>query len=109
MWIVAGIYPGDRVLGMIVAFAVGAVSVGLLVGAWFLRARSGLRAALVVVLAISGLTVWAPAWVAAASGSTLFSQSFANNTVNTTYPVHVARAAEQRVRVKYCLPDRFRQ
>src|ERR1700733_3722920 len=87
MWIVAGIYPGDRVLSMIVAFAVGAVSVGLLVGAWLLRARSGLRAAVVVVLAISGLTVWAPAWVAAATGSTLFSQSFANNTADTTYPV----------------------
>ena len=84
---VAGIYPGDRILGMIVAFAVGVISVALLVTAWFLRARSGLRAALVVVLAISGLTIGVPAWVAAATGSTLFVQSFANNTVDTTYPV----------------------
>ena len=36
---------------------------------------------------LAGLTVWAPARVAAASGSTLFAQSFANNTVDTTYPV----------------------
>src|ERR1700690_3732488 len=89
MCIVAGIYPGDRILGMIVAFGVGAVSVVLLVAGWFLRSRSGLRAALVVVLAISGLTVWAPARVAAATGSTLFVQSFANNPVNATYPVSV--------------------
>src|ERR1700733_1421199 len=89
MCTVAGIYPGDRILGMIVAFAVGVVSVALLVAAWFLRARSGLRVAVGVILAISGLTVWAPAWVAAATGSTLFVQSFANNTVNATYPVSV--------------------
>ena len=31
--------------------------------------------------------MWAPTWVAAATGSTLFAQSFANNTVDTTYPV----------------------
>ena len=78
---------GDRVLGMVVAFAVMVISVGLLLAAWILRSRSGRRAALVVVLAIAGLAVWAPARVAAASGSTLFAQSFANNTVNTTYPV----------------------
>ena len=72
---------------MIAAFAVGGISAGLLLAAWFLRARSGLRAALVVVIALAGLTVWAPAQVAAASGSTLFVQSFANNTVDTTYPV----------------------
>src|ERR1700733_13659259 len=89
MCTVAGIYPGDRILGMIVAFAVGVVSVALLVAAWFLRARSGLRVAVGVILAISGLTIWAPAWVAAATGSTLFVQSFANNTVNTAYPVSV--------------------
>src|SRR3984957_12183820 len=87
MCIVAGIYPGDRILGMIVAFAVGVVSVALLVAGWFLRARSGLRAALVVVLAISGLSIWAPAGDAATTGSTLFVQSFANNTVNAAYPV----------------------
>ena len=72
---------------MIVAFAVGVISVALLVAAWFLRTRSGLRAALVVVLAISGVTIWAPAGNAAVSGSALFVQSFANNTVNATYPV----------------------
>jgi len=72
---------------MIVAFAVGAISAGLLLAAWFLRARSGGRAALVVVLVLAGLTVWAPARVAAATGSTLFAQPFANNTVDTTYPV----------------------
>ena len=74
---------------MIVAFAVVVISVALLVTAWFMRAGSGLRAALAVVLVIAGLTVWAPAWAAAATGSTLFVQSFANNTVNTTYPVSV--------------------
>ena len=77
---------------MIVAFAVGVVSVALLVAAWFLRARSGLPAALVVVLAVSGLTICAPAGIAAVSGSTLFVQSFANNTVNSTYPVSVPTA-----------------
>ena len=85
----AEIYPGDRILGMIVAFAVVVISVALLVTAWFMRIRSGLRAALAVVLAISGLTVWAPVWAAAATGSTLFVQSFANNTVNAAYPVSV--------------------
>jgi hypothetical protein len=72
---------------MVAAFAVGVFSVGLLLAAWILRARSGRRAAVVVVLAIAGLAVWAPARVSAASGSTLFVQSFANNTVDTTYPV----------------------
>ena len=74
---------------MIAAFAIGVTSVGLLVAAWFLRARSGLRAALVVVLALAGLAVWVPSRVAAATGTTLFVQSFANNTINTTYPVSV--------------------
>ena len=36
--------------------------------------------------------MWAPARVAAATGSTLFAQSFANNTVNTAYPVSVPAA-----------------
>ncbi len=72
---------------MIAAFAVALISAALLVAAWFLRARSGLRVAVAVILAIAGLTVWAPTWVAAATGSTLFVQSFANNTVDTTYPV----------------------
>ena len=72
---------------MIAAFAVGGISAGLLLAAWILRARSGRRAALVVILAIAGLALWAPARVDAASGSTLFVQSFANNTVDTTYPV----------------------
>src|SRR3984957_10457677 len=87
MFTVAGIYPGDRILAIVVAFAVGVVSGALLVAAWFLRAHSGLRVALVVVLAISGLSIWAPAGVAATTGSTLFVQSFANNTVNAAYPV----------------------
>ena len=73
---------------MIVAFAVGVISVGAAArGMVPARAFRPARAALVVVLAIAGLTVWAPARVAAASGSTLFVQSFANNTVDTTYPV----------------------
>ncbi len=74
---------------MIVTFVVGAVSVGLLLAAWLLRGHSGRRAAVVVILALAGLTVSVPARVAAASGSTLFVQSFANNTVNATYPVSV--------------------
>src|SRR5580700_2973003 len=90
MCTVAGIYPGDRILGMIVAFAVAVISVALLLTAWFLRARTVLRVAVAVVLAISGLALWAaPAVVAATTGSTLFVQSFANNTVNATYPVSV--------------------
>ena len=72
---------------MIAAFAVAGISVGVLVAGWTLRARSGRRAALVIVLATAGLAVWAPARVAAATGSTLFAQTFANNTVNATYPV----------------------
>jgi hypothetical protein len=84
----AGISPGGAVLGMSAAFAVGGISAGLLLlTAWILHARSGRRAALVIVLALAGLTVWAPAQVSAASGSTLFAQSFANNTINTAYPV----------------------
>jgi hypothetical protein len=74
---------------MIVAFAVAVISVALLLTAWFLRERSGLRVAVAVVLAISGLAMWAPAVVAATTGSTLFVQSFANNTVNAAYPVSV--------------------
>jgi hypothetical protein len=54
---------------MIVAFAVGALSVGLLLASWFLRARSGLRTAVVVVLALAGLTAWGPARVAAAAAT----------------------------------------
>ena len=93
---------------MIAAFAVALISAALLVAAW-LRARSGLRVAVAVILAMAGLTVWAPAWVAAATGSTLFAQSFANNTVDTTYPVALPAFAGQRVRVQYRLPDRLRQ
>ena len=77
---------------MIVTFAVGVVSVGLLLLTWYFRASSGLRAALVAVLVLAGLAVWAPARVAAATGSTLFVQSFANNTVNSAYPVSVPTA-----------------
>src|ERR1700722_15151366 len=76
---------------MVVAFAVGAVSVALLLAVWFSRVRSVprsvLRAAVVVMLALASLAVWAPARVEAAGGSTLFSQSFANNTLNAAYPV----------------------
>src|SRR5580693_8075822 len=52
---------------MIVAYAVAVISALLLLAACFLRARSGLRAAVVVVLALAGLTAWAPARGAAAS------------------------------------------
>ena len=95
---------------MIAAFAVGVALAGLLLTAWLLRARSGLRVAVVVVLGLAGLTVWVPARVAAASGSTLFAQSFANNTVDPTYPVSLPAlpAGSQRNRIQYRLPDRFR-
>ena len=76
---------------MVVAFSVVMVSAGLLLAAWFLRGRSGLRSGLraivVAVLALAGLAVWAPARVDAATGSTLFFQTFANNTLNAAYPV----------------------
>src|SRR5580693_3984184 len=80
---------------MVVAFSVVMVSAGLLLAAWFLRGRSGLRSCLqsglraivVAVLALAGLAVWAPARVDAATGSTLFFQTFANNTLNAAYPV----------------------
>src|SRR5258708_6832340 len=71
---------------MMMAFAGAGIAVVLL-AAWSARARSGLRAALALVLALAGMTVFASARVAEAAGSTLFVQSFANNTVDTTYPV----------------------
>ena len=74
---------------MIVAFAVGALLAGLLLAAVAVRSRSCRRVVVVVALVIAGLTAWAPVRVAAATGSTLFVQSFANNTVNSTYPVSV--------------------
>jgi choice-of-anchor A domain-containing protein len=55
---------------MIVALVVAVISAALLLPAWFLRATSGLRATVVVVLALAGLTAWAPAGGAAASGPT---------------------------------------
>jgi hypothetical protein len=57
-------------MAMIVAFAVAGISAELLLAAWFLRASSGLRATVVVVLALAGLTAWAPAGGTAASGPT---------------------------------------
>src|SRR6202020_2807717 len=77
---------------MIVVFAAVALSVGLLGAAVALRARSGLRILAVAALVITGLTALAPARVAAAGGSTLFVQSFANNTVGSTYPVSLPSA-----------------
>ena len=75
---------------MIVAFAEIMVSVGLLLAAWFLRASSGLRAAVAVGLALAGLTVWAPARVAMASGST--PQSGAQRTLALVHPVAASGA-----------------
>jgi large repetitive protein len=51
-----------------------------------MRARSVIGVAVVAVL-VAGISAAVPARVAAASGSTLFVQSFANNTVNSSYPV----------------------
>ena len=53
-----------------------------------MRARSVIGVAVVAVL-VGGISAAVPARVAAASGSTLFVQSFANNTVDTTYPGNV--------------------
>jgi large repetitive protein len=75
------------VLGMIVAFAVGILSAGLLLTAVAMRTRTALRAVVVAALVLAGLVAVAPARVAALTGSTLFAQSFANNTVDSTYPV----------------------
>ena len=77
---------------MIVAFAAVALSVGLLGVTVALSARSGLRILAVAALVIAELTALAPGRVAAASGSTLFVQSFANNTVSSTYPVSLPSA-----------------
>jgi hypothetical protein len=48
---------------------------------------SARRVALVAVIVPTGLIAVAPAQVAAASETRLFTPSFNNNTVNTTYPV----------------------
>ena len=77
---------------MIVAFAVGVLSIGLLGAAVAMRARPVLRVLVVLALVLTGLTTLAPGRVAAAGGSTLFAQTFANNTVNSTYPVSVPSA-----------------
>src|SRR5579863_7346624 len=77
---------------MIVAFAAVALSVGLLGVTVALSARSGLRILAVAALVIAELTALAPGRVAAAGGSTLFVQSFANNTVGSTYPVSLPSA-----------------
>ncbi len=72
----------------ILAFAVGALFACLLVVACVMRARPAIRMTIVAVL-IAGISaaVAVPGRVAAAAGTTLFVQSFANNTVNTAYPV----------------------
>ncbi len=75
---------------MVAAFAVGMILAGLLFAAWFLRARSGLRAALVIVLALSGLAAVAPAQIAAASGST--PQSGAQSTMTLARPLTARKA-----------------
>ncbi|MCW2931401.1 MAG: hypothetical protein JWM19_2363, partial [Actinomycetia bacterium] len=69
----------------ILGFARGAL-LGCLRAAWAMRARSVIGVAVVAVL-VAGISAAVPARVAAASGSTLFVQSFANNTVNSSYPV----------------------
>ena len=75
---------------MIVTFVVGTVLVGLLLGAWFLRAQSGSRAALVVVLALAGLMAPVPAQVTAVSGST--AQPGAERTMALVHPVVTSNA-----------------
>ncbi|MCW2929849.1 MAG: hypothetical protein JWM19_811, partial [Actinomycetia bacterium] len=70
----------------ILACAIGALFACLLVVAWVMRARPAIRVAIVAVL-VAGISAAVPGRVAAAAGTTLFVQSFANNTVNSSYPV----------------------
>ncbi len=76
-------------LGIIVTLAVATLAVGSLVTAAARRKRAWLRTVVVAALVLAGVVVVAPARVAALSGTTLFAQTFANNTVNSTYPVSV--------------------
>ncbi|HEY6787629.1 MAG TPA: hypothetical protein VI365_09990, partial [Trebonia sp.] len=69
----------------ILGFARGAL-LACLRAAWAMRARFVIGVAVVAVL-VAGISAAVPARVAAASGSTLFVQSFANNTINSSYPV----------------------
>ncbi|MCW2935842.1 MAG: hypothetical protein JWM19_6804, partial [Actinomycetia bacterium] len=74
----------------ILVCAIGALFACLLVMAWVMRARPAIRVAIVAVLTagiIAGVSFAVPGRVEAAAGSTLFVQSFANNTINSTYPV----------------------
>ncbi|HEY2578581.1 MAG TPA: fibronectin type III domain-containing protein, partial [Streptosporangiaceae bacterium] len=71
------------------ASAVEAILVGLLLAGLAVCFRRGTRLAAAAVMTVAGLAVSAPAQIAAASSTTLFAQSFSNNTVNSTYPVSV--------------------
>jgi hypothetical protein len=54
------------------------------------RSRPFIRVGAVATLVV-GIAVAVPGRVAVAAGSTLFTQTFANNTVNSTYPVAVPK------------------
>ena len=76
---------------MIMAFSAVALSIGLLGAAVAMRAHYVLRILVVAALVLAALTTLVPR-VMAAGGSTLFAQTFANNTVGSTYPVSVPSA-----------------
>jgi large repetitive protein len=71
------------------AFAAMALGVGILGIYLARRIGSGLRILVAISLSLAGLCVLPAARVAAAGGSTLFAQTFANNTVSSSYPVSV--------------------